>query len=169
RMQTRAILEAAVAVAGKGIPVKPEIMVPLVSDAKELDNQRELILGEAAKVLAARKADVDFTVGTMIEVPRAAITADRIAEVAQFFSFGTNDLTQTTFGMSRDDSGSFLTHYVARGILPADPFAKLDREGVGELIRVAVAKGRAIRPDLKIGICGEHGGEPSSIEFCHAV
>jgi pyruvate,orthophosphate dikinase len=167
RMQTRAIFEAACNVVARGIPVKPEIMVPLVGEVAELKNQRNLILAEASKVLAAKKVDLEFLVGTMIEVPRAAITADKIAGEAEFFSFGTNDLTQTTFGMSRDDSGSFLTEYVARGILPADPFAKLDREGVGELIKIAVAKGRATRPHLKIGICGEHGGEASSIEFCH--
>jgi pyruvate,orthophosphate dikinase len=110
---------------------------------------------------------VDYLVGTMIEVPRACVTAEKIAGEAEFFSFGTNDLTQTTFGMSRDDSGSFLTEYVSRGLLPADPFARLDREGVGELIKIAVAKGRSVRPKLKIGICGEHGGDPSSIEFCN--
>jgi pyruvate,orthophosphate dikinase len=171
RMQARAIFEAAVAVTKRGMPVHPEIMVPLVGDARELENQRLLILAEAAKVLAKEKQqgthEVDFKIGTMIEIPRACVTADRIASEAEFFSFGTNDLTQTTLGMSRDDSGSFLTEYVSRGILAADPFARLDREGVGELIKMAVAKGRSVRPHLKIGICGEHGGDPSSIEFCH--
>ncbi|HVO29190.1 MAG TPA: putative PEP-binding protein, partial [bacterium] len=167
RMQVRAILEAACNLGAKGMTVKPEIMVPLVGDVRELKNQRDLIVAEATAVLAERKVAVDYTVGTMIEIPRAAITADKIASEAEFFSFGTNDLTQTTFGMSRDDSGSFLTEYVTRGILPADPFARLDREGVGELIRIAVGKGRAARPGLKVGICGEHGGDPSSIEFCH--
>ena len=169
RMQARAIFEAACNVAARGLKVVPEIMVPLVGEAKELRNQREIILGEAAKVLAARRVDLDFKVGTMIELPRGCVTADKIAAEAEFFSFGTNDLTQTTFGMSRDDSGSFLTEYVARGILGADPFAKLDREGVGELIKIAVAKGRGARPGIKIGICGEHGGDPSSVEFCHEV
>jgi len=169
RMQARAIFEAAVAVSKRGIKVRPEIMVPLVGDAKELANQREIIVAEAAKVLEREGVEVDYLVGTMIEVPRACVTAEKIASEAEFFSFGTNDLTQTTFGMSRDDSGSFLTEYVSRGLLPADPFARLDREGVGELIKIAVAKGRSVRPNLKIGICGEHGGDPSSIEFCNEV
>jgi pyruvate,orthophosphate dikinase len=169
RMQARAIFEAAVAVTKRGLKVWPEIMVPLVGDAKELANQRAVILSEAAKVFEREKTDIEFLVGTMIEVPRACVTAEKIAAEAEFFSFGTNDLTQTTFGMSRDDSGSFLTEYVSRGLLAADPFAKLDREGVGELVKLAVAKGRFARPRLKIGICGEHGGDPSSIEFCDEV
>ncbi len=166
-MQARAIFEAACRVKKKGIDVHPEVMIPLVGHVKELELQRELVVKVAEEVFAKEKVRVEYLVGTMIELPRAALTADRIAKVAEFFSFGTNDLTQTTFGLSRDDAGSFLPKYVKMGILANDPFVVLDEEGVGQLIEVAVKKGRATRKDLKVGICGEHGGEPSSVEFCH--
>ena len=167
RMQARAVFEAACQVAGEGVEVKPEIMVPLVSTAEELRNQAELINEVARDVLGAHGMSIDYTVGTMIELPRAALTADKIAEYADFFSFGTNDLTQTTFGLSRDDSGRFLSKYVEVKILPDDPFQVLDREGVGQLIKMGTERGRSVKPNLKVGICGEHGGEPRSIAFCH--
>jgi len=166
-MQARAIFEAACRVKKKGIDVHPEVMIPLVADVKELELQRDLVVKTAEAVFAKEKVRVDYLVGTMIELPRAALTADKIAQVAEFFSFGTNDLTQTTFGLSRDDAGSFLPKYVKMGILPNDPFTVLDEEGVGQLIEMAVTKGRATRKDIKVGICGEHGGEPASVEFCH--
>ena len=166
-MQTRAILEAAINVKKKRVRVYPEIMVPLVSTKKELDLQKEIILRTAEKVFKEKKTKVNFLVGTMVETPRAALTASEIAETAQFFSFGTNDLTQMTFGFSRDDIGSFLPEYKERGILEVDPFEVLDRNGVGKLVKMAVEDGRKTRPDIKLGICGEHGGEPSSVEFCH--
>jgi pyruvate,orthophosphate dikinase len=166
-MQARAIFEAACRVKKKGIDVHPEVMIPLVGDVKELELQRDLVVKAAEEVFTKEKIRVDYLVGTMIELPRAALTADRIATVAQFFSFGTNDLTQTTFGLSRDDAGSFLPKYVQMGILPNDPFVVLDEQGVGQLIEMAVKKGRATRKGLKVGICGEHGGEPASVEFCH--
>jgi pyruvate,orthophosphate dikinase len=167
RMQARAIFEAACQVAGEGLEVKPEIMVPLVSTAEELRNQAELIHEVAREVLGEHGMTIEYTVGTMIELPRAALTADKIAEYADFFSFGTNDLTQTTFGLSRDDSGRFLSKYVEVKILPDDPFQVLDREGVGQLIKIGTELGRSVKPGLKVGICGEHGGEPRSIAFCH--
>ncbi|MBN2225211.1 MAG: pyruvate, phosphate dikinase [Deltaproteobacteria bacterium] len=166
-MQARAIFEAACRVKKKGIDVHPEVMIPLVADVKELELQRDLVVKAAEEAFTKEKIRVDYLVGTMIELPRAALTADRIATVAQFFSFGTNDLTQTTFGLSRDDAGSFLPKYVQMEILPNDPFVVLDEQGVGQLIEMAVKKGRATRKDLKVGICGEHGGEPASVEFCH--
>ena len=166
-MQARAIFEAAVNVANEGVDVQPEIMVPLVGDVGELRVQEKIIRETADVVFGERDRSVDYLVGTMIELPRAALTADEIAEVAEFFSFGTNDLTQTTFGISRDDSASFLPLYVEEGILPEDPFRVLDRKGVGQLVGLGTRKGRSTRPDLKVGICGEHGGEPSSVEFCH--
>ena len=166
-MQARAILEAAMNVKAQGIPVHVEIMVPLVGNHKELRYQKNIIDGVAAEVFAERNDRIEYMVGTMIEVPRAAVTADQIAEVAEFFSFGTNDLTQMTLGFSRDDIGKFLPVYLAKGILKADPFQILDRKGVGQLVREGVFKGRSVRPELKCGICGEHGGEPSSVEFCH--
>jgi pyruvate,orthophosphate dikinase len=166
-MQARAIFEAAVAVAREiGEAPIPEVMVPLVATRAELQIIRELIDRTAAAVFAERGASVDYLVGTMIELPRAALRAGQIAEEAQFFSFGTNDLTQTTLGLSRDDAGRFLTTYVEKGIFARDPFVSIDEEGVGELIEMAVERGRAARPDLKLGICGEHGGDPSSIDFC---
>ncbi len=168
-MQTRAIIEAALQVASKGVSVHPEIMIPLVGEARELSILRELVEEEAERICAAKKRKVKYTVGTMIEVPRAAVTADEIAEHADFFSFGTNDLTQMGFGLSRDDSGRFLPSYVDKGILGADPFASLDVDGVGQLMRIAVDKGRGKRKGLKCGICGEHGGDPSSVTFCHEL
>jgi pyruvate,orthophosphate dikinase len=154
-MQARAIFEAAVNVAKEGIKVKPEIMIPLVGHVNELKLQEEIVRRVAKEVFAEKGKKVSYLVGTMIELPRAAVTADQIAEVAEFFSFGTNDLTQTTFGLSRDDAGKFLPKYVEQDILPKDPFESLE--------------GRSTRQDLKVGICGEHGGEPDSVEFCHRV
>lgn len=168
RMQARAILEATAEHIKAGVDVRPEIMVPLVGNVKELQNQKALILEEAEKVKKTYELEkLPFMIGTMIEVPRAALTADKIAEEAEFFSFGTNDLTQMGCGFSRDDAGTFLPHYVDLGIYARDPFQALDQEGVGELVRIGVEKGRKTNPKLKVGICGEHGGEPSSIEFCH--
>ena len=166
-MQARAIIEAAMNVKAMGIPVHVEIMVPLVGNHKELRYQKNIIDSTAEQVFSERNDKIDYMVGTMIEVPRAAVTANQIAEVAEFFSFGTNDLTQMTLGFSRDDIGKFLPIYLEKGILKNDPFQILDRNGVGQLIREAVFKGRGTRPTLKCGICGEHGGEPSSVEFCH--
>ncbi len=166
-MQARAIIEAAMNVKAAGTPVKVEIMVPLVGNHKELRYQKNIIDKTAEAVFTERNDRIDYLVGTMIEVPRAAVTANQIAEVAEFFSFGTNDLTQMTLGFSRDDIAKFLPIYLERNILKNDPFKILDRNGVGQLIREAVFKGRTTRPDLKCGICGEHGGEPSSVEFCH--
>ena len=166
-MQARAIIEAAMNVKAAGTPVKVEIMVPLVGNHKELRYQKNIIDKTAEAVFAERNDRIDYLVGTMIEVPRAAVTANQIAEVAEFFSFGTNDLTQMTLGFSRDDIAKFLPIYLEKNILKNDPFKVLDRNGVGQLVREAVFKGRTTRPDLKCGICGEHGGEPSSVEFCH--
>ena len=166
-MQARAIFEAACEVAKQGIRVIPEIMIPLVGHVEELRHQARLVRRVADEVMARRGVHVNYLVGTMIEVPRAAVTAGEVASEAEFFSFGTNDLTQLTFGFSRDDAGKFLPEYVARKVLPVDPFATLDLEGVGELVRWAVARGRAARAGLKVGICGEHGGDPASVEFCH--
>jgi pyruvate,orthophosphate dikinase len=168
-MQTRAILGAALILKKKGLKVLPEIMVPLVGIKFEFNEQDKIIRDTAAALFAERGDSIEFKVGTMIEIPRAALTADRIAEKAEFFSFGTNDLTQMTFGYSRDDIASFLPIYLEKKILKADPFQILDQLGVGSLIQMATEKGRSIRPDLKVGICGEHGGEPSSVEFCHRV
>ncbi len=165
-MQTRAIIEAALAVKARGIKVFPEIMIPLVGSLKEIQNQANVINETAAKVFEEKGQTVSYKVGTMIEVPRAALVADQIAEVADFFSFGTNDLTQMTFGFSRDDAPKFLKFYKEHGIIKTDPFEVLDQEGVGQLVKMGVEKGRATNPDLKVGICGEHGGEPSSVKFC---
>ena len=165
-MQTRAIIEAALACKAKGFKVYPEIMVPLVGSLKELQNQAAVINITASKVFEEKGDTIPYKVGTMIEVPRAALTADQIAEVAEFFSFGTNDLTQMTFGFSRDDAPKFLKFYKDHGIIKVDPFEVLDQEGVGQLVRMGVEKGRKTREDLKVGICGEHGGEPSSVKFC---
>ncbi len=165
-MQTRAIIEAALNCKARGIDVHPEIMVPLVGTLKELQNQANVINTTAAKVFEERGETVEYKVGTMIEVPRAALTANEIAQVADFFSFGTNDLTQMTFGYSRDDAPKFLKFYKEMGILKVDPFEVLDQEGVGQLVRMGVEKGRATKPELKVGICGEHGGEPASVKFC---
>ncbi|UCF06367.1 MAG: pyruvate, phosphate dikinase [bacterium] len=166
-MQARAIFEAACELSGKGDKPRPEIMIPLVGDVKELELQAEVVHRVAEEVQREQGITVDYLVGTMIEIPRAALTAGKIAAVAEFFSFGTNDLTQTTFGVSRDDAGKFLGEYLGKGIWPSDPFQRLDRDGVGALVGIGVEEGRKVKPDLKIGICGEHGGEPSSIEFCH--
>ncbi|HXG94323.1 MAG TPA: pyruvate, phosphate dikinase [Blastocatellia bacterium] len=168
-MQARAIFEAAARVQKKDVKVFPEIMIPLVSDVNELKLQTEVVRRVAEEVMDETKQKIEYLVGTMIELPRAALTADRIAEVAEFFSFGTNDLTQTTFGISRDDSGKFLPHYISERIFKADPFQVLDQEGVGQLVRVGTERGRTTRAELKVGICGEHGGEPSSVGFCHRV
>ena len=165
-MQARAIIEAALACKARGIEVHPEIMVPLVGTLKELQNQADVINTTAAQVFEEKGDSIQYKVGTMIEVPRAALTANEIAQVADFFSFGTNDLTQMTFGYSRDDAPKFLKFYKERGIIKTDPFEVLDQVGVGQLVRMGVEKGRATNPDLKIGICGEHGGEPSSVIFC---
>ena len=165
-MQTRAIIEAALACKERGIDVKPEIMIPLVGSLKEIQHQANVINETAAKVFDEQGRSLPYMVGTMIEVPRAALTANEIATVAEFFSFGTNDLTQMTFGFSRDDAPKFLKYYKEHGIIKVDPFEVLDQEGVGQLVRMGVEKGRATRPDLKVGICGEHGGEPSSVKFC---
>ncbi len=165
-MQTRAIIEAALACKSRGIDVKPEIMIPLVGSLKEIQNQANVINTTAAKVFEEKGESIPYMVGTMIEVPRAALTANEIASVAEFFSFGTNDLTQMTFGFSRDDAPKFLKYYKEHGIIKVDPFEVLDQEGVGQLVRMGVEKGRATRPELKVGICGEHGGEPSSVKFC---
>jgi pyruvate,orthophosphate dikinase len=169
-MQARAIFEAAAEVGrATGRPVAPEIMVPLIASKAELDLVKERIDAMAEKVAAETKTEIKYQVGTMIELPRAALKADEIAETAEFFSFGTNDLTQTAFGISRDDAASFLGIYTSKGILPADPFVSIDREGVGELIRIATARGRKVRKNLSLGICGEHGGDPASVAFCHEV
>ena len=169
-MQARAILAAAAHVSGEGITPLPEIMIPLVGHANELAETRRIVDAEVAQIIEQSGRQVAFKFGTMIEVPRGALTADQIAEHAEFFSFGTNDLTQMTYGFSRDDAeGKFLLQYVERGILPENPFQVLDREGVGQLVRIATERGRATRPDLEVGICGEHGGDPASIAFCHEV
>lgn len=168
-MQARAIFEAACALTKKGVEVKPEVMIPLVGEPAELSILRALVDRVAREVIAERRVAVDYHVGTMIEIPRAAIVADEIAQHADFFSFGTNDLTQMTYGYSRDDAGVFLKEYIKEGILRKDPFQSIDRRGVGTLLRMAVEKGELVNPDLHLGICGEHGGDPSSIDFCHHV
>jgi pyruvate,orthophosphate dikinase len=168
-MQTRAIIEAACQLAKEGLKVVPEIMIPLVGHVKELRDQKAVVDRIAAAVMKEQGVRIKYLVGTMIEVPRGATTADEIAEEAQFFSFGTNDLTQLTFGFSRDDIGKFLGSYQDKKILDKDPFATIDTVGVGSLVALAVEKGRSARPDLKLGICGEHGGDPSSIHFFEKV
>jgi pyruvate,orthophosphate dikinase len=168
-MQARAIFEAAVAVEKKGIKTHAEVMIPLIATVKEMENQAAIVRRVAEEVFRAQGKKVHYLVGTMIELPRAALVADEIAKVAEFFSFGTNDLTQTTFGFSRDDVNKVLPTYLAEGILKQDPFAVLDRDGVGELVRIGIERGRKTRPNLEVGICGEHGGDPSSVEFCHQV
>jgi pyruvate,orthophosphate dikinase len=168
-MQTRAIIGAAIALKKRGVVAKPEIMIPLTGTLAEMKMQEDIVRDTIKKVFAETGETIDYLVGTMIEIPRAALTADQIAKSAEFFSFGTNDLTQMTFGYSRDDAGKFLPIYIEKGILKHDPFEVLDQEGVGQLVKMAVEKGRQTRPDIKLGICGEHGGEPSSVEFCHRV
>jgi pyruvate,orthophosphate dikinase len=167
-MQVRAIFEAVVETQkALGETVKPEIMIPLIATKKEFDILKEMTVKVASEVALSAGVTLDYLVGTMIELPRAALAAGKIAETAEFFSYGTNDLTQTAFGLSRDDAGAFLQTYVRKGILEEDPFVSIDEEGVGELVKIATERGRATRPDLKLGICGEHGGDPASIRFCH--
>ena len=170
-MQTQAVIEAAINVQKRhpGWNVVAEIMIPLVGEVKELKYVKNIVVKVADEVIAASDVKVRYHVGTMIEIPRAALLADEIAEEAEFFSFGTNDLTQMTFGFSRDDAGKFLGAYYDKKIYEQDPFAKLDQKGVGKLIKMAADLGRKTRPNIKLGICGEHGGEPSSVEFCHKV
>ena len=168
RMQTRAVMEAAIEVREeKGYDIVPEIMIPLVGERKELKYVKDVVVETAEQVKKEKNSDIQYHIGTMIEIPRAALLADEIAQEAEFFSFGTNDLTQMTFGFSRDDAGKFLGDYYKKKIYESDPFARLDQSGVGQLIQMAVEKGRKTRPDIKLGICGEHGGDPSSVEFCH--
>jgi pyruvate,orthophosphate dikinase len=167
RMQVRAIAEAACQVADEGVKVRPEIMIPLVSHVKELERLRALAEDEIAKVMKAQSGKkVKISIGTMIEVPRAALVADEIAKHADFFSFGTNDLTQMAYALSRDDAQKFLPEYLETGILEDDPFVSIDRDGIGQLVRIGVERGRSTRPDIKVGICGEHGGDPKSVQFC---
>ncbi|PYT13262.1 MAG: pyruvate, phosphate dikinase, partial [Acidobacteria bacterium] len=169
-MQARAIFEAVVQVAKKGVKVIPEVMIPLVGSARELEHQKEIVVRVADEVLEkAGRKDLEYMVGTMIEIPRAAVTADKVAEHADFFSFGTNDLTQTTMGLSRDDYTKFSKEYENVKVFKADPFMSIDQEGVGKVIEMAIELGRQTRPDLEIGICGEHGGDPSSVEYCYRV
>ena len=170
KMQTRALMEAAIEVKEeKGYDITPEIMIPLVGEVKELKFVKDIVVETAEQVKKEKNSDMEYHIGTMIEIPRAALTADKIAEEAEFFSFGTNDLTQMTFGFSRDDAGKFLDSYYQNKIYESDPFAKLDQEGVGQLVKMAAEKGRKTRPDIKLGICGEHGGDPSSIEFVNSI
>jgi len=166
-MQARAIFEAACDLKKRGIDVKPEIMIPLVGEPKELSILRELVERVGREIIAREHVDLTYHIGTMIEVPRAAIVANEIAEHADFFSFGTNDLTQMTYGYSRDDAGVFIKEYLKRGVLRKDPFQSLDQRGVGSLVKLALERGLEVKPDLHVGICGEHGGDPSSIDFCH--
>ena len=168
-MQARAIFEAAVQVSQKGIKVIPEVMIPLIGSVEEFENQKKVVVRVAEEVFAKAGHQLEYMVGTMIEIPRAALTADKVAKEAEFFSFGTNDLTQTTMGLSRDDYTKFQKEYEKQKIFKADPFAVLDQEGVGKLVDMAVKAGRSARPDLEVGICGEHGGEPSSVAFCYKV
>jgi len=168
-MQVEAIFRAACAMQKRGIAIEPEVMIPLIGTEKELSILRELTVQTAKRIIEESGVKLKYMVGTMIEIPRAALVADKIAKIAEFFSFGTNDLTQMTFGYSRDDAGVFLPDYIGKGILEKDPFQVLDQEGVGELVKLGIERGRKARKDLKVGICGEHGGEPSSVEFCHSV
>ena len=170
KMQTRALMEAAIEVSQEeNIKITPEIMIPLVGEKRELKFVKDIVIEVAEQVKKEKKSDINYNIGTMIEIPRAALLADEIAEEAEFFSFGTNDLTQMTFGFSRDDAGKFLDAYYQNKIYEFDPFAKLDQSGVGKLVEMAVKLGKTKRPGLHLGICGEHGGEPSSIEFCHKL
>ena len=168
-MQTRAIIEATLNLKKRGVVTKPEIMIPLTGTLPAMKMQEDIVRETIAKVFKERNDCIDFMVGTMIEIPRAALVADEIAKSAEFFSFGTNDLTQMTFGYSRDDAGKFLDVYLKKDLLEVDPFQVIDQEGVGQLMRMAVKRGRKTRPNIKIGICGEHGGEPSSVEFCYTL
>jgi pyruvate,orthophosphate dikinase len=169
RMQVRAIIEAACKLVKKGGKVFPEIMIPLVGHVNEFKTVRDEIVAVAHEVIEKAGVNLPYKIGTMIELPRAAITADEIAVEADFFSFGTNDLTQTTFGLSRDDAGSFLADYLENGVLEKDPFVTIDQTGVGPLVKMAAQKGRAVNSDLHLGVCGEHGGDPASIEFFHTL
>jgi pyruvate,orthophosphate dikinase len=169
-MQTRAVIEAAIEVEKEsGKTIIPEIMIPLVGDVKELKYVKKVVVETADKVIADAGVDMKYKVGTMIEIPRAALTADKIAEEAEYFSFGTNDLTQMTYGFSRDDAAKFLSEYYAKNIFESDPFAHIDEEGVGQLMKIAIEKGKSVRPDIHLGICGEHGGDPRTVEFCHKI
>jgi pyruvate,orthophosphate dikinase len=169
-MQVRAIMEAAVNMSQQGVDVHPEIMIPLTSHLNEMQAEKFKLQKVAEAVMEEKKVKIKYKIGTMIEIPRAAITADEIANSADFFSFGTNDLTQMTYGISRDDAeGKFLLNFVDRGILPENPFQVIDRKGVGQIMKLCVEKGRTTNPELEVGICGEHGGDPSSIEFCHII
>jgi pyruvate,orthophosphate dikinase len=170
RMQTRALFQAAAQCLREGVDLNVEVMVPLVSHVNELKVQRDIVNAEARAVMGEEELEIPFKLGTMIEIPRAALAAEEIAEVAEFFSFGTNDLTQTVYGISRDDAESgFLMHYIQNKVLPDNPFATLDVDGVGRIMEMAVKLGRSVKPDLEIGICGEHGGDPRSVEFCHKI
>ena len=167
-MQTRAVIEAAIEVKQEcGYDIVPEIMIPLVGEVKELKYVKDIVVKTAEEVMKEKGVTLKYMVGTMIEIPRAAINADEIAQEAEFFSFGTNDLTQMTFGFSRDDAGKFLEDYYSKKIYESDPFQRLDQKGVGQLVKMAVKLGKQTRPDIKLGICGEHGGDPSSVIFCH--
>jgi pyruvate,orthophosphate dikinase len=168
-MQTRAVIKAAIAVNKKGMNVVPEIMIPLISATKELAYVKEVVVSTADALIKEAGVNLKYMVGTMIEIPRAALTADDVAKEAEFFSFGTNDLTQMTFGFSRDDAGNFLDDYYAKNIYEFDPFARIDIDGVGKLMETAVKLGRSTRPDIKLGICGEHGGDPFTVAFCHKI
>ena len=168
-MQAKAIIEAAIETKEKGIEVNPEIMIPLVVEKNELKYVKERITEAIEEIFAKKKTRIDYKIGTMVEVPRACLTADEIAEEAEFFSFGTNDLTQITFGFSRDDAGKFIKEYVDKGVFEKDPFISIDKNGVGQLMKMAIEKGRKTRPNIKLGICGEHGGEPRSVEFCNEL
>jgi pyruvate, orthophosphate dikinase len=168
-MQTEAVISAACELAKEGKKIVPEIMIPLVGDVAELKNQKAIVIKKAEETIKKYGVKLEYTIGTMIELPRAAVTADKIAEEADFFSFGTNDLTQTTFGFSRDDTAKIIRYYQDNGIYEKDPFQVLDRNGVGQLVRMGVEKGRSVKPKLKVGICGEHGGDANSVEFCHLV
>jgi pyruvate,orthophosphate dikinase len=168
-MQARAIFEAACELAQRGKSVIPEVMIPLVGHVNEFKNQKEVVVRVADQTMKKYKVKIKYLVGTMVELPRACLTADEIASEAEFFSFGTNDLTQMTYGFSRDDAGKFLQYYIDHGILNQDPFVSIDQNGVGELVEMGVKKGRMSRKDLKVGICGEHGGDPDSVVFCHKV
>ena len=169
QMQAKAIIQAAIKIAKESVKVSPEIMIPLVGEVKELKNIRELVIETVENTMKEEGLKIDYTVGTMIEIPRACLTADEIAKEADFFSFGTNDLTQMTFGYSRDDAGKFLGQYMDKDILEKDPFQVLDQNGVGKLIMMATRLSKEVKPNIKLGICGEHGGEPSSVEFCYRM
>ena len=169
-MQVRAIFEAACDLKAEGLEVKPEVMIPLIGHVNELKEARNVLERVAKEVMAEKGTEIDYQFGTIIEIPRAALTADQVAEYAEFFSFGTNDLTQMTFGYSRDDAeAKFLNDYVENKILPSNPFETLDQEGVGQLMKTAIEKGKSVRPNIKLGICGEHGGDSESVKFCHRI